>query len=146
MGLAMDRAWATVAHAVNAGGYKLHKEDADIGIFYVTYDEARELTEEDEGWFSSWRSGKEDKLAKAADAFTLQQVLGNIDQSSTAEPALFANLPGVGGAEQVEIPGYLVVVRGGDEAVEVRIRDTRGKPLSRTKTSQLLMAIRQNLI
>ncbi|WP_160152735.1 outer membrane protein assembly factor BamC [Microbulbifer sp. ALW1] len=145
--LAMNRAWATVAHALNTGAYRLHKEDADLGILYVTYDSDRELSEEDDGWFSSWRSGKgEDKLAKSADAFSLQQVLANIDTSATAEPALFANLQGLGGAPDSNIPGYLVVLRGVDNSIEVRIRNTRGQPLSRAKTSELLMAIRQNLI
>ena len=144
--LTMNRAWATVAHALNTGAYRLHREDSDIGLFYVTYDPDRELTEDDEGWFSGWGSKGEDKKAKAAEAYSLQQVLANIDTGSNAEPALFANLPGVGGAADASIPGYLVVLRGTDNAIEVRIRSTRGLPLSRAKTSELLMAIRQNLI
>ncbi|WP_299595693.1 outer membrane protein assembly factor BamC [uncultured Microbulbifer sp.] len=147
LGLAMSRAWATVSHALNTGAYRLHKEDSDIGIFYVTYDAERELADEEGGWFSGWGSGSgEDKLAQSADAYSLEQVLANIDMSSTAEPALFANLQGLGGAPNSNIPGYLVVLRGADDAIEVRIRSTRGTPLSRAKTSELLMAIRQNLI
>ncbi|WP_323846802.1 outer membrane protein assembly factor BamC [Microbulbifer magnicolonia] len=146
MGLAMDRAWATVAHAVNAGAYRLHKEDADAGILYVTYDEDRELADEDEGGWFSWGGKGEDKLAKAADEVSLQQILANIDMSSDAEPALFADIQGLGGAPAAEYPGYLVVLRGGNDVIEVRIRNTRGQPLSRTKASQLLQAIRQNLI
>ncbi|SHF57307.1 outer membrane protein assembly factor BamC [Microbulbifer donghaiensis] len=145
MGLAMDRAWATVAHAVNAGAYRLHREDADMGIFYVTYDENRELTEEEGGWFS-WGGKGEDKQAKAAEGVTLQQILANIDTTSDAQPALFTGIPGVGGAPAAEYPGYLVVLRGGDDVIEVRVRNTRGQPLSRAKASQLLLAIRQNLI
>ena len=144
--LAMGRAWATVAHALNTGAYRLHQEDSDIGVFYVTYDQDRELTEEDEGWFSGWKSDKEDKKAKAAEAFSLQQVLANIDLAGQPEPALFNNLQGVGGAADANIPGYLVVVRDSDGTIEVRIRNTRGLPLSRSKASELLMAIRQNLI
>lgn len=144
MNLAMDRAWATVAHALNTGAYRLHKEDADVGLFYVTYDEDRELTDEEEdGWFS-WGGKSEDKLATAAEGVTLQQVLANIDPS--AEPALFTDIQGVGGAPAAEYPGYLVVLRGANDQIEVRVRNTRGQPLSRAKASQLLMAIRQNLI
>ncbi|QKX15782.1 outer membrane protein assembly factor BamC [Microbulbifer sp. YPW1] len=148
LGLSMSRAWATVSHALNTGAYRLHKEDADIRVFYVTYDPERELAEDEEGgWFSSWGSGKgEDKLAQSADAYSLQQVLANIDTSANVEPALFANMQGLGGAPNSNIPGYLVVLRGVDDAIEVRIRNTRGLPLSRAKTSELLMAIRQNLI
>ncbi|WP_066966609.1 outer membrane protein assembly factor BamC [Microbulbifer sp. Q7] len=147
LGLAMNRAWATVSHALNTGAYRLHKEDSDIGIFYVTYDSERELSEDDEGWFSRWGSGsKEDKLAKSAEAYSLQQVLANIDMTSSVQPALFAGMQGLGGAADSNIPGYLVVLRGVDDAIEVRIRSTRGQPLSRAKTSELLMAIRQNLI
>ena len=144
--LAMNRAWATVSHALNTGAYRLHKEDSDIGVFYVTYDSERELADDEDGWFSGWGSGGEDKQAKAADAYSLQQVLANIDMSSTAEPALFANMQGLGGAPNSNIPGYLVVLRNVDNAIEVRIRSTRGLPLSRAKASELLMAIRQNLI
>lgn len=144
MDLAIDRARATVAHALSVGAYRLHREDADIGLFYVTYDDDRELSEEDgDGWFS-WGSDKEDKLAKTADAVTLQQVLANIDPS--ADPALFGGIQGLGGASERKIPGYLVLLRGTDEAIQVRVRDTRGRPLSRSRASQLLMAVRQNLI
>ena len=147
MGLARDRAVATVAYAVNAGAFRLHEENPDLGIFYVTYDESRELSdEEDDGWFS-WGSGdREDKLAQEAEQVTLQQVLANIDTATKAEPALFTDMPGVGGAAETEIPGYLVVIRSVNDVIEVRIRNTRGQPLPRAKTSELLMAVRQNLI
>lgn len=141
MGLTMDRARATLAHALNTGAYKLHREDADSGLFYVTFDESREASEEG-GWFSSWRSKREDKLAQQADAYTVEQLLANID---SADP-LFAGTPGLGGAPDSNIPGYLVLLRGSGDQIEVRVRDTRGKPLARGKAAQLLMAIRQNLI
>ncbi|MGL6158964.1 outer membrane protein assembly factor BamC [Microbulbifer sp.] len=145
MDLAMDRARATVAHAINVGAYRLHQEDADVGLFYVTYDEDRELSEEDDDSWFSWRLGKgEDEQVKAADKVTLQQLLANIDPS--ADPALFSGIEGLGGAADQQIPGYLVLVRGTGEAVQVRIRDTRGKPLPRNRATQLLMAVRQNLI
>ncbi|BBM00520.1 outer membrane protein assembly factor BamC [Microbulbifer sp. GL-2] len=152
MGLEMERAWATVAHAVNAGGYRLHREDSDIGLFYVTYDEERELAEneeEDGGWFS-WasRDKKEDELADSADQITLQQILAGIDTTEGNEPPLFKEIKGLGvGADpEEEYPGYLIVIRGNDDEIEVRIRDTRGQPLSRTKASELLLSIQQNLI
>jgi len=152
MGLEMERAWATVAHAVNAGGYRLHREDSDIGLFYVTYDEERELAEseeEDGGWFS-WasRDKKEDELADSADQITLQQILAGIDTTEGSEPPLFKEIKGLGvGADpEEEYPGYLIVIRGNDDEIEVRIRDTRGQPLSRTKASELLLSIQQNLI
>lgn len=152
MGLEMERAWATVAHAVNAGGYRLHREDSDIGLFYVTYDEERELAEseeEDGGWFS-WasRDKKEDELADSADQITLQQILAGIDTTEGSEPPLFKEIKGLGvGADpEEEFPGYLIVIRGNDDEIEVRIRDTRGQPLSRTKASELLLSIQQNLI
>ena len=148
MGLAMDRAWATVAHAVNVGAYRLHQEEPNIRVFYVTYDEDRELSDEEEdgGWFSWGSSGGEDELAEAADKVTMQQVLANIDPNSKAQPALFKEIQGIGGAPAKEYPGYLVVLRGANDVIEVRVRNTRGQPLSRAKASQLLMSIRQNLI
>ncbi|MDP5209561.1 outer membrane protein assembly factor BamC [Microbulbifer sp. 2205BS26-8] len=151
MGLEMERAWATVAHAVNAGAYRLHREDSDIGLFYVTYDEDRELANSEEeggGWFF-WNSGdKEDKLADSADQVTLQQILAGIDPDAEVESPLFREIKGLGvGASPDEAyPGYLVVIRGNDDEIEVRIRDTRGQPLSRAKASQLLLSIQQNLI
>nr|WP_010130976.1 outer membrane protein assembly factor BamC [Microbulbifer agarilyticus] len=141
--LAMNRARATVAHALNTGAYRLHKEDADQGVYYVTFDPDRELSDDDEGWFSSWRSGRgEDKIAQAAEGYSLEQVLANVDPSAQ----LFAGIPGVGAAPASDIPGYLVVLRQVGESVQVRVRSTRGQPLSRVRASELLMAIRQNLI
>ncbi|WP_226644915.1 outer membrane protein assembly factor BamC [Microbulbifer variabilis] len=153
MGLEMERAWATVAHAVNAGAYRLHREDSDIGLFYVTYDEERELAESEEddgGWFS-WgkKSKQEDELAESADQVTLQQILAGIDTSKSSEPSLFKEIKGLGVGSTPEggYPGYLIVIRGGDDnEIEVRVRDTRGQPLSRNKASQLLLSIQQNLI
>ncbi|WP_346839027.1 outer membrane protein assembly factor BamC [Microbulbifer sp. SAOS-129_SWC] len=146
--LSMDRAWATVAHALNVGAYRLHQEDQDIGLFYVTYDEDRELPEDEKGgWFSWGKKDKgEDELAAKADKVTLQQLLGNIEPGSEAKPALFEGMTGLGGATGQDLPGYLVIVRGDDEHIQVRIRDTHGQPLARNKASKLLMAIRQNLI
>ncbi|MFI2812326.1 MULTISPECIES: outer membrane protein assembly factor BamC [Microbulbifer] len=143
--LSMDRAWATVAHALNSGAYRLHLEDEDRRIFYVTFDQDRELTEEEDGgWFSWGSSDDEDKLAQSASKVTLPQVLGNVDP--TTDPALFGGMSGLGGATGADIPGYIVVVRSTPDAVEVRVRDTSGKPLKRGRASDLLMAIRQNLI
>ncbi|MFA0811243.1 outer membrane protein assembly factor BamC [Microbulbifer epialgicus] len=152
MGLEMERAWATVAHAVNAGAYRLHREDSDIGLFYVTYDEERELAdseEDDGGWFSWGKKDKEDELAESADQITLQQILAGIDLTEdSGEPALFKEIKGLGVGEipEEEYPGYIIVIRGSDDEIEVRIRDTRGQPLSRTKASELLLSIQQNLI
>ncbi|WP_250459607.1 outer membrane protein assembly factor BamC [Microbulbifer litoralis] len=148
MDLTMDRAWATVAHALNVGAYRLHREDDQIGLFYVTYDEDRELTEEDDGGWFSWGDDQgEDELAAEAEKVTLQQVLANIEMDSDAQPALFTGVQGLGGgAPDAKIPGYLVVVRGANDTIEVRVRDIHGQPLSRAKASKLLMSIRQNLI
>ncbi|GAB2879577.1 outer membrane protein assembly factor BamC [Microbulbifer echini] len=152
MGLEMDRAWATVAHAVNAGAYRLHREDSDIGLFYVTYDEERELAESEEddgGWFS-WgkKSKQDDELAESADQVTLQQILAGIDPTVESEPALFKEIKGlgVGAVPEDDYPGYLIMIRGNNDEIEVRVRDTRGQPLSRNKASQLLLSIQQNLI
>ncbi|GAA5445766.1 outer membrane protein assembly factor BamC [Microbulbifer sp. NBRC 101763] len=150
MGLEMERAWATVAHAVNAGGYRLHREDSDIGLFYVTYDEERELadSEDDGGWFSWGKKDKQDELADSANQVTLQQILAGIDTTEGTEPPLFKEIKGLGvsASPEGEYPGYLIVIRGNDDEIEVRIRDTRGQPLSRTKASELLLSIQQNLI
>ncbi|KUJ83375.1 outer membrane protein assembly factor BamC [Microbulbifer flavimaris] len=147
LALSKDRAWATVAHAVNSGAYRLHEEDVDTGILYVTYDEDRELSDEEDdgGWFS-WGSDEGDSLAQEAEQVTMQQVVANIRVDQGAEPALFQNVQGIGSGPAAEIPGYLVVVRSTPDLVEVRVRDTTGQPLKRAKASELLMAIRQNLI
>ncbi|AWF80037.1 lipoprotein-34 [Microbulbifer sp. A4B17] len=151
MGLEMDRAWATVAHAVNSGAYRLHREDADIGLFYVTYDEERELAtdeEDDGGWFSWGGKSDEDELAESADQVSLQQILAGIDLTEGAEPVLFKEIKGlgVGSTTSEAYPGYLIVIRGNDDEIEVRVRNTRGQPLSRNEAAQLLQSIQQNLI
>ncbi|WP_444926726.1 outer membrane protein assembly factor BamC [Microbulbifer sp. TRSA002] len=152
MGLEMDRAWATVAHAVNSGAYRLHREDSDIGLLYVTYDEDRALASDEEdsdgGWFSWGSKSDEDELAESADQVSLQQILAGIDMTEGAEPALFKEIKGLGveAAANEAYPGYLIVIRGNDDEIEVRVRDTRGQPLSKNEASQLLQSIQQNLI
>ncbi|GAA5524090.1 outer membrane protein assembly factor BamC [Microbulbifer aestuariivivens] len=146
LALSKDRAWATVAHALNSGAYRMHEEDSGLGILYVTYDEDRELSSDDEGGWFSWGGGEEDTLAREAEQVTMQQLLANIRVKAGSEPALFENIPGIGSGPAADIPGYLVVVRNTPDVVEVRIRNTQGEPLTRAKASELLMAIRQNLI
>lgn len=151
MNLAMDRSWATVAHALNVGSYRLHQEDVETGFFYVTFDGEREALPEEKGWFSSWRYREDEEVGKdrqseLAKEITLQQLLSNIDATESDEASLFNALKSEAGVGNTEIPGYLVVLRNVDEAIEVRIRDTRGHLLPREEASTLLMAIRQNLI
>ncbi|MCH9691219.1 MAG: outer membrane protein assembly factor BamC [Gammaproteobacteria bacterium] len=149
MSLAAERSWATVAHALNMGSYRLHQEDVDNDFFYVTFDSKREILPEDKGWFSSWRYSdkvEEDNQAKLAEIITLEQLLSNIDANSDDKPVLFENLRREGNVADMEVPGYLVVVRDVNKVVEVRIRDARGHQLPREEALSLLQAIRQNLI
>ena len=44
------------------------------------------------------------------------------------------------------VPGYLVVVRGINDQIEVRIRDGYAQKLSNRESKQLLSLIRRNLI
>jgi len=145
MGIDLVRAWATVGHAVQQEGFSLWDEDAVIGIYYVNYSNPKD--EEEAGWFSRWFGGDDDDQP-ATSPYTLQEVLSHLQLEDTEENrAIFSSVATNGGGELLEdAPGYLVVVRGQDGDVEVRIRDAYAKTLSPKQAKRLLVLIRRNLI
>ncbi|GMG87216.1 outer membrane protein assembly factor BamC [Biformimicrobium ophioploci] len=138
MALRMRRAWATVSHSLNNGAFRTHLDDSDIHIFYVSYDESR-LSEEEDGWFSGVFR-RDNKEIPADTNLTLPELLANID------PEAMLAVPEQDVKTQRDIPGYIVFMYQGTSNIEVRVRDTRGMPISRNKAAKLLSEIRRNLI
>ncbi len=145
MGIDMVRAWATLGHAVQQEGFSLLDEDSVVGIYYVHY---RKPEDEDEpGWFSRWFGSDDDE--QVSSPYTLQQILSHLQLADTPENrAIFSSVINNTGSAEVlqDAPGYLVVVRGHDDFVEVRIRDAYAKTLAPKQARQLLALIRRNLI
>ena len=48
--------------------------------------------------------------------------------------------------ELADVPGYLVVVRGSEDGIEVRVRDAYARVLGARQAQELLKIIRSNLI
>lgn len=145
MGIDMVRAWATLGYAVQQEGFSLLDEDSVVGIYYVHYRKPED--EEEPGWFSRWFGSDDEEPASSP--YTLQQILGHLQLKDTPENrAIFSSVINNTGSGEVlpDAPGYLVVVRGQDDFVEVRIRDAYAKTLAPKQARQLLGLIRRNLI
>lgn len=142
------RAWATVGHAVQQQGFTLWEQDSDIGIYYVAYQPGIGGEEEDEepGFFSSL-FGSDDPQQLATSPYSLQQVLAHLQLDDTpANRAIFASISSNKSEPLQNVPGYLVVVRGLEDNIEIRIRDGYARQLDTRKAKELLNVIRRNLI
>lgn len=144
MGIDMVRAWATVGHAVQQEGFSLWDEDSVVGIYYVNYSKPED---EEEGWFSGWFGGDDDEQPEVS-PYSLEELLSHLQLEDTEENrAIFSSVASNGNGEPLaDAPGYLVVVRGQDGNVEVRIRDAYAKALAPRQAKRLLALIRRNLI
>lgn len=138
------RAWATVGYALQQEGFQLWGEDSSTRVFYIDY-QAPEPEDEEPGFFSRlFHSGPKEP---AKSPYTIKEVLEHLQVDDTpANRALFVNVPTERLSELRNVPGYLVIVRGEDQQVEVHVRDPYGNPLDNKQTKLLLDAIRSNLI
>lgn len=145
LSLAHSRAWATVGHAVKQSGFSLWEQDDVTGVFYVHYEP---VTEEDEepGFMSGWFGG-DDELEVATTPYSLEQVLAHLQLEDTADNRkIFTSVDSQAAAALSDVPGYLVVVRGENNNVEVRIRDGYARVIDARAAKELLNIIRNNLI
>ncbi|MBB3168851.1 outer membrane protein assembly factor BamC [Simiduia aestuariiviva] len=143
MALTYDRARATIAHALRQEGYTTFATDQDLGIFYVGW--AEPVDPEEEGWFSSLFSSAPEAQSTP---YSLTQVLTHLQlEDSPSNRVIFERIDLANqGKALKEVPGYLVVVRGTDERVDIRIRDAYGKRLKNRDAKEKLNIIRRNLI
>ncbi len=145
MELDYSRAWATVGYAVQRGGYYLWDEDKTAGMYYVHFEAPVE--DDEPGFFGRWFGG-DDEAAAPQTPYTLQQILAQLRLEDTPENrAIFASVNGnASGEELADVPGYLVVVRGSEDGIEVRVRDAYARVLGARQAQELLKIIRSNLI
>ncbi|TVZ38311.1 Beta-barrel assembly machine subunit BamC [Alteromonadaceae bacterium 2753L.S.0a.02] len=139
------RAWATVSHASDQGGFKKWQDDSDLGVMYVGY---TTYVKSEKGFFSSLAFWSDEKPLPEKAPFKLPDLLSNLYDEPDCR-ALFADIPGAQ-FNRVNLKkgtGYLLAVNSqqGDK-VHVMIRDYRGKRLSDDEAKRLLRILRENLI
>lgn len=151
------RAWATVGHALDSRAFDRWEEDDAVGVFYVDYEkpngEESEVEENEQGFFGrlfnldSGNAAEEENQSRSASPYTLRQVLAHLQLEDTAENRkIFSSVASSAAAPLENVPGYLVVVRGWDNEVQVRVRDGYARPLDPRKAKEILKLIRLNLI
>ncbi|AFV00959.1 outer membrane protein assembly factor BamC [Simiduia agarivorans] len=145
MALSYERARATIAHALRSEGFTTFDDDIDLGIFYVGYE--KPIDPEEGSWFSDWFGGASEAVVPTT-PYTLKELLSNLQLEDTpANRAIFNSLEGLSrGKKLTDVPGYLVVVRGEDDALDIRIRDGYGNRLNNRLAKEKLNIIRRNLI
>lgn len=151
------RAWATVGHALDSRAFQRWEEDSAIGVFYVDYSKLSdedELAEEEEGKgffgrlfdFGDSEEAEVSEL-KSSSPYSLREVLANLQLEDTpANRKVFSSINSSSSEPLKNVPGYLVVVRGWDDEVQVRVRDGYARPLDPRKAKEILKLIRLNLI
>lgn len=148
------RAWATVGHALDSSAFDRWEEDDAVGVFYVDYakPDTEEVAEEKgKGFFGRILDfGSDDTDAAengSGSPYSLSEVLAHLQLEDTAENRkIFASIAGSGSEPLNNVPGYLVVVRGWDNEVQVRVRDGYARPLDPRQAKEILKLIRLNLI
>ncbi len=154
------RAWATVGHALDSRAFERWEEDDAVGVFYVDYekpnDEEEVVEEETKGFFGRLfdfggadeeGENAESKRSGSASPYALSEVLAHLQLEDTPENRKIFSSVASGTSEPLKnVPGYLVVVRGWDNEVQVRVRDAYARPLDSRKAKEILKLIRLNLI
>lgn len=144
LSLGYSRAWATVGYALQKEGFKLWESDDAVGIYYVNFTEEK-AEESEPGFFARWFGGdKADTLEKSP--YTLVQVLGNLQLDNDQDRKIFSQISNSSAEPLTDVPGYLVIMRGTEGNVNVRIRDAYAQPLPAKDARKLLNIIRHNLI
>lgn len=145
MALSFERARATIAHALRSEGFTTFEADSDLGIFYVGYE--RPHNPDEDSWFSNWFGGSSEQVIPTT-PYTLAEVLSHLQLENTPENrAIFNSLEGLKRDEKLaNVPGYLVIVRGADDELDIRVRDGYGNRLHKLDAKEKLNIIRRNLI
>ena len=140
LAVSMERAWATVAHALSKEGFKIWDESSESGIFYVQYAGLKKK----KGWFGRLFSADEDTLGERP--YSLTEILLHIKETPESKE-LIGLTPGVVFADPLpNAQGYLVVVRRKGDMAVVKVRNHRGTLLPLNENKHLLGVIRRNLI
>lgn len=138
--LDQQRAWATLAHAVNSGQFKLWDEDSERGIFFVQH----QSNAKKRNWFMRLLLGKGEHLNQRP--FSLNEALKHLDDSAQARQ-MFGDLPGVQFNKALDnAKGELVILSQRGSDMIVKIRDISGNTLPLRENKRYLAAIRRHLI
>lgn len=133
-----DRAKATVAHALDRGGFMLWEEAEGSELFYVGFDPDRD---DSPGFFSRLFRGGSDKAPHS-----MEKVLQHLSNTQDVKN-LFASTKGVAFSDPLpNASGLLVKIKQNNQGITVIVRDVRGERLADNETKELLRLIRQNLI
>lgn len=144
--LGYKRAWATVGHALNKDGYHLWEQDDVVGVYYVDFIDSEEQEDNKPGFFARLL-GADDVSGAPTTPYALADVLAHLQLDDTAaNREIFSSINSSAQDPLSDVPGYLVVVRGLEGKIEVRIRDGYARSLETKKAKQLLNVIRRNLI
>ncbi len=148
--LSFARAWASVMHATGQAGFHAYGSENSLGAFYVDYREPAE-GEDKPGWIRrSYRAVKgafgaeTDPNAAPTTPYSIADVLSHLPDNAATREVFSQNL--AQGERLEAVPGYLVLVRGVDGMIEVRIRDGYAQQIDEDTAKQLLGIIRTNLI
>lgn len=138
--LDMQRAWATVAHALNQEGFTLWDEDSEQKVFFVQHEDFAPQR----NWFTRLLFGESE--AERTKPYPLAEAMGQL-ADNTATRTLFAEKKGVSFTSSAKNGyGFLVVLKKRDDDVLVKVRDYRGRLLPLRDNKKLLLIIRRNLI
>jgi|GEM_PF-124969 len=134
------RAMATVAYAAKRDGFQLFESDADLGLFYVFYQNPEDAKP---GWFKRFfHIGLHPKPPTTP--YSLAQINANMLHGDEFESAIYSKRD----SEKLlkNAPGYLIVLTGKEGDYVIRARDPYGKRLKPREARELLTILRKNLI
>ncbi|MCV6627015.1 MAG: outer membrane protein assembly factor BamC [Cellvibrionaceae bacterium] len=156
MSLSLTRAWATIGHAVTQEGMVRYGENANNAVYYFAVGKPP-AAEEEGGFFSNLLGFGDDEqqqgsaLAQdelpAQPPFSIDELLANLPLDEPEVRELFVNLsPGADAQRLQDLPGYLLVISGNSNNLQVRVRDPYGMKLPKATAQELLKLVRRNLI
>lgn len=165
LSLALDytRAWATVGHALEEDGFTTWDADKELGMAYIGYLVKEQKVGMAEGQkrgmmggifdfsdgfiFKTNANEADEPEEKPKSNYVLSDLLPNLEYEDTElNRQLFSGVSQGESETLYSVPGYLIVMRGWDNEIQVRIRDAKGKKLKAQEAKSLLQRIRNNLI
>ncbi|WP_096087770.1 outer membrane protein assembly factor BamC [Agaribacterium haliotis] len=142
--LSNERAWASLTHAANKGGFVLWGKEREQGVLYAGYYEDQE---KERGWFKTVITlGIDNKLPEKS-RYSIDEMLQHLSGANDVR-SLFDAIPNTayGDALKKANAGYLIVTRRVGDEIHVVLRDERGRKLAPDEAKQLLRLLRKNLV
>ncbi|WP_370979366.1 outer membrane protein assembly factor BamC [Agaribacterium sp. ZY112] len=142
--LSPTRAWASLTHATNKGGFVRWDQDKKRRLIYTGYyvDQEKEI-----GWFKTMMTlGINDKLPTKS-RYDLDELTQHLSGAQDVRMT-FADVDGVAYADALKKAnkGYLLLMRQVGDEIHVVLRDERGRKVDQNQSKPLLRLLRKNLI